>query len=356
MRLIPALISTLLLTGCLGTFMTPSSMTAPQGPKRSASPKPSTSASPVTTSGAVSLPTTVRLEMPSTVIGTGGLNVIGTGGLNVIGTGGLNVIATGGLNYQVQQSGIASLQILQAVEKYHDVTQQIDKLLKAVASLPLENLKPLQVKDPGGRTMTVMVGKKTDHAVLTVTAEGQELRMAFTSPRKGKLVLRALKGGNQWHFATEFDLDAGRVTADRATDYNLTSGAVDLGHWEFQRHATPEKGKAFGFKMWAYDDRPGKGDTRITLANFLADDRAVLVYGGREPDGSWFYLHPTDPAADSKTLHPHYLNTQGDDTASATDAAELQALVPTEADFKAMATADPSTGSPLERPVFTFPE
>jgi hypothetical protein len=365
MRLYPALMTAVLLAGCVGA-VTPGVDGAKRttGAKSSSSPRSSAPPSTPVSIGTSGLPTTVRLEMPASVIATGGLNVISTGGLNVIATGGLNVIATGGLNYRTQASSLAGLSVFQAAYQYESVTRAIDKLLKELAALTLVPGKALTVKNASGKTLTVKLDDQGDHRVIAVyvgdkaTAEAQVLGLSYTSPKKGRAVWREQEAEGKWCFATDFDLEAGTVTADGASDLPLAPGSrtevLDLGHWEFQRYANPGAGKAFSFKQWVYLDKPGTGNTQMAMANFLADDRAALLSGGREADGDFYYFNDITVAKAGEP-HDNYLDKANEATARDAAPAALKAIVPTDAEFEAFAPSNPGTGDPFARAAFSFP-
>ena len=327
---------------------------------------------------------TGQVTAPSSLVAAGGLNLIGNDGSsmvaagagNMVAAGGGNMVAAGGGNYALLGNkafeDFAAKVIKANVEPYFKYTEGVTGILtKAAELLRAGSLKPGQPFIAAGSTYVLTRagsgGLITAYKGAGVKPDKQTLGLRFENKRKGAAVYRDQVLGVKFAFATTFDLDGGRVTADNL----VTPGGLfgnQRTHWEFTRAKSAAAGQPdFTMRATAFhrDHAFVLDGLYAVSANFFADGRGAAIgayqdgMAGKPAGGEALRFFPNVlqlQKDDNSVAHDFYVDAKGEGLDAAVAGAELKAILPKDTDVVRPFALDPTKGDPYAEPAFSFPE
>lgn len=305
---------------------------------------------------AYGIPSTVAIAMPQTLKTVSALKSVSA--------------------YRTQAALLSMSQQLEGhMAVYSQSTKLVDGILDGVTKLNLTPGKPFTFKGADGQNLTVQLDVKDGYSVISVgqgtsaTGENQIMGMSFTSRTKGKAVFKpqvGTSGMGRFMLATNFDLDAGKASADGYHDTSVITGGQTSqkvrAHWEFESlKGAAAADPSFALKVSAYshkESNPQDSGIFALTANFLEAGGAAALVGLKTPQtGDAFRWVPSgeNPSFEGDYEKAFYLSTDGKDLDPAQATAALKAIVPAEGSIYEPFPADPSQQDPLAEATFAFP-
>jgi hypothetical protein len=282
-------------------------------------------------------------------------------------------------SYRTQDVGSdTAAGVQQNLSIYLGSTTLINTILQSVASASLKPGQSYTFDDPShpGTQLTVLLSILSDHAVIAIgqgtsaTGLNQTIGISYTSPRKGVAVLQSRNVdpvNGRFYLATTFDLDAGHVSADGASDNTAVASPANAqkvaAHWEFTSTAAATgSNPAFQMQVSAFGRKPfdpANSGVLALSANFLSDGRGAYIGGAQiGATGNVFMLLPNDGKSFGLTppaSHDFYLTPTGLNLPAASASANLKAAIPADGSFYKPFPTDPAIADPFADPKFRFP-
>lgn len=351
-------------------------------------------------------PERVNLTLPPSLgmVAAGGGNLIGPDGASLIGNDAGSLVAAGGGNLVAAGGGNAvaprAFGLLQAPTgcepmptgsksflplvflnsaAYVDAVMVANATLRAAREADANAEEPFAVGLPNDERGTGMFTPRGETGGLLRVSAGEAfdasklvLSLAYESAQKGRLLYRASsphEAFGRLAMRMDFDLAAGRVSADGASDATIFPpdkcgkySPKARAHWEFLAPKAAG-GPVFTMRVaanFAYPGEPENSGARGMVMNFDAKHRGAARMGRVLPGEAElkFTREDGEGYTDDPALHPaaYFLAATGAQLPPAEADEPLKALLPTLADFPRPFPADLGEADPLAEPIFSFLE